>query len=102
MLSRGSSEKEKKMRQIAFLAVAAAVCWSPISQGQGVNVAQAEALLKKSGCLKCHSVSAKKEGPSFKDIAAKYKGKPDGAATVAKQITTNPKMKIDGREEMHD
>ena len=66
------------------------------------DVAQAEALLKKSGCMKCHAVSAKKEGPSFKDVAAKYKGKPDGVAAVTKQITASPKMKIDGREELHD
>jgi len=52
--------------------------------------------------MKCHAVSAKKEGPSFKDVAAKYKGKPDGVAAVTKQITANPKMKIDGREELHD
>ena len=66
------------------------------------DAAQAEALLKKSGCMKCHAVSAKKEGPSFKDVAAKYKGKPDGVAAVTRQITASPKMKIDGREELHD
>jgi cytochrome c len=67
-----------------------------------VNTSQAEALLKKSGCTKCHSVSSKKEGPPFKEVAAKYKGKPDGAAAVTKMITTNPKIKVDGREETHD
>jgi len=86
------------MRQIAFLTLA--LGWSLVAHSQ--NVAQAEALLKKSGCTKCHSVSADKEGPSFKKIAAKYKGKADGEATVTRQITTNPKMKIDGREELHD
>ena len=29
--------------------------------------------------MKCHSVCAKKEGPSFKETAAKYKGKADAA-----------------------
>jgi cytochrome c len=33
-----------------------------------------EDLAKKSGCMTCHDVSAKKMGPSFKDISKKYKG----------------------------
>jgi cytochrome c len=73
--------------------------------GTGVSAQDtgaAEALLKKSGCLKCHAVSAKKEGPPFKETAAKYKGKPDAAAALAKHLTTNPKIKVDGKEELHD
>jgi cytochrome c len=88
------------MVRFAVVALAAGLGWCTAAAGQ--DVAQAEAVLKKSGCMKCHAVSAKKEGPSFKDVAAKYKGKPDGVAAVTKQITTNPKMKVDGREEMHD
>jgi len=88
------------MVRFAVVALAAGLGWCTAAAGQ--DVAQAEAVLKKSGCMKCHAVSAKKEGPSFKDVAAKYKGKPDGVAAVTKQITTSPKMKIDGREEMHD
>jgi cytochrome c len=52
--------------------------------------------------MKCHSVSAKKEGPSFKETAAKYKGKADAQAALFKHLTTNPKVKVDGNEEMHD
>jgi len=69
---------------------------------QAQDAAAAEALLKKSGCMKCHSVSAKKEGPSFRETAAKYKGKPDAAAALAKHLTSNPKIKVDGKEELHD
>jgi len=36
------------------------------------------ALAKKSGCLACHGVDKKIVGPSWKDVAAKYKGD-DGA-----------------------
>jgi cytochrome c len=35
---------------------------------------KAEALAKQSTCLNCHTVDAKKVGPSFKDVAKKYKG----------------------------
>jgi cytochrome c len=69
---------------------------------QAQDSAAAEALLKKSGCMKCHSVSAKKEGPSFKETAAKYKGKPDAVAALSKHLTSNPKIKVDGKEELHD
>ena len=66
------------------------------------NDAAAEALAKKSGCFKCHAVSAKKDGPSFKETAGKYKGKADAEASLVKHLTTNPKVKVDGKEETHD
>jgi cytochrome c len=40
-----------------------------------------EALVKKNGCNTCHDMSAKKVGPTWKDIAAKTKG--DAAAITA-------------------
>lgn len=64
--------------------------------------AAAEALAKKSGCLKCHSVDKKKGGPSFKETAAKYKGKPEAEQKLFTHLTTNPKVKIDGEEETHE
>ncbi len=45
-----------------------------------------EDLAKSSGCLTCHAVDAKKMGPSFKDIAAKYKGKADAQATLIAKL----------------
>jgi cytochrome c len=65
---------------------------------QEVNVAAAEGLVKKSGCLKCHSVAQKKDAPSYKSVAEKYKGKADAEATLYKHLTTNPKVKVDGME----
>ena len=38
----------------------------------------------------------------FKETAAKYKGKPDAEAALFKHLTTNPKVKVDGKEELHD
>ena len=69
---------------------------------QAPDVAVAEALAKKSGCMKCHSVSAKKDGPSFKETAAKYKGKADAEQKVYAHLTTSPKIKVDGKEELHE
>jgi cytochrome c len=46
-----------------------------------------EALAKSSGCLNCHTVDTKKIGPSFKDVAAKYKGKPDAESMLVAKIS---------------
>ena len=45
-----------------------------------------EELAKKSGCMTCHDVSAKKMGPSFKDISKKHKGKADAEAALVKEL----------------
>jgi cytochrome c len=61
----------------------------------GVAGAQ-EDLAKSSGCLNCHSVDAKKVGPSFKDVAAKYKGKADAEAMLTAKVSEgkgHPKTK---------
>jgi cytochrome c len=84
-----------------LLAAALAVC-STGAQAQNVDTGAAEALLKKSGCMKCHSVSADKDGPAFKKTAAKYKGKADAESALYKHLTTGPTIKVDGKEERHD
>jgi len=67
-----------------------------------VDADAAQALMKKSGCFKCHSVDKKKDAPPYKEIAAKYKSKPDAEQKLYTHATTNPKVKIDGKEEAHD
>src|ERR1043165_7526507 len=83
--------------------VAAAVAFAATgASAQQVDAAAAEALAKKSGCLKCHSVTQKKDAPSYKSIAEKYKGKPDAEQKLYTHLTTHPKVKVDGKEEEHD
>lgn len=63
-----------------------------------VGAAQAQSgedALKSKGCLNCHAVDKKKVGPTYKDVAAKYKG--DKAAEgnlVAKLKQGKGHMKI--------
>lgn len=52
------------------------------------NALADEALLRKSGCLACHTVDKKLVGPSLKDIAAKYRGVSGAVATLAKKVRT--------------
>jgi cytochrome c len=53
---------------------------------QAQDTKAGESALKASGCLKCHSVSAEKDGPAYKAVAAKYKGQADAAAKLEKFI----------------
>jgi cytochrome c len=43
-------------------------------------------LAQKSGCTSCHAVDRKIVGPSYKDVAAKYKGKKDAEAMLAEKV----------------
>ena len=90
----------KKRVLLGSLAVSF-LAWCAAATAQ-VDVGAAEALLKKSGCMKCHSVSADKDGPSFKKTVAKYKGKADAESALYKHLTTGPTVKVDGKEERHE
>lgn len=45
-----------------------------------------EAIAQKAGCLACHAKDKKILGPSYKDVAAKYKGQADAAAKLADKV----------------
>jgi cytochrome c len=85
----------------ALISAALAVVINSTAWAADVDAGAAEALMKKSGCNKCHSLDKKKEGPSFQETAAKYKGKADGEESIFKQLTTSPKIKVDGKDEVH-
>ena len=80
---------------------ATAVAMSLSTPTFAMDADAAQALAKASGCLKCHSVDKKKDGPPYKDVAAKYKGKADAEQKLHVHLTSNPKIKIDGIEEEH-
>jgi cytochrome c len=48
--------------------------------------AAAEAMMKKDGCAACHSVDKKIVGPSYAEVAAKYKGDKDAVAKLSKKV----------------
>jgi cytochrome c len=61
------------------LTLLASLClvFAPLAQAD-------EAALGKAGCMACHAKDKKLVGPSFKDIAAKYKGQDVLAAMIQK------------------
>jgi cytochrome c len=50
-------------------------------------------LAAKSKCMTCHQVDKKALGPSFKDIAAKYKGDSAAEATLVDSMLKGAKGK---------
>jgi cytochrome c len=70
---------------------------------QGVNEDAAETLAKAGGCFKCHSVEKTKKAPSYKRIAQKYKGKPDGEAALIKHLSGTKSVTVEGGgDEQHE
>jgi cytochrome c len=85
-----------------LLAFSAVVLVASPAVAGGVDAEAANALAKENGCFKCHALDKTKKGPSYKKIAAKYKGKADGEEKLIKNFTTGPKVKLeDGTEEEH-
>jgi cytochrome c len=89
-------------RMALVLSSAALLAFSTAATA-AVDEDAAKALAKKNDCFKCHAIDKTKKGPSYKKIAAKYKGKEaEGEQKMIKNMTTGPKVKLeDGSEEDH-
>jgi cytochrome c len=88
------------MKLLLTMTVAAGLMSASIANA-AVDADAAQALMKNSGCFKCHAVDKKKIGPAFKDVAKKYKGKADGEDKVTKQITLKPTVVVEGDKMEH-
>ena len=71
------------MKHFALIAAALALVATPA-------FADPEAAMNKAGCMACHAKDKKLVGPSFKDIAAKYKGQ-DVVAPLMTKVRTGGK-----------
>lgn len=52
----------------------------------GTALANPEAIAQKAGCLACHAKDKKILGPSYKEVAAKYKGQAGIAEQLASKV----------------
>jgi len=72
------------------------------TSAHALDATDAESMVRQNGCFKCHSVTKKKEGPSYQSVAAKYKGNADAETKIIHHITSGEKAKFDdGHEEEH-
>ena len=90
------------VHHIAAIAGAAACALLVSGQALAVDAAAAQTLARQNNCFKCHAIDKKKDGPAWKDVAAKYKNDKDAEAKLVKHLTTGPKVKFeDGHTEDH-
>jgi sulfite dehydrogenase len=58
----------------------------PIADSTSSKPASVEKFAALYGCLSCHKLESKLVGPSYKDVAAKYRGDPAALEKIALQI----------------
>lgn len=89
-------------RKVLSVSLSAALAWGYCSTASAVDADAARTLARQSNCFKCHAVDKEKDGPAWKKVAEKYKGKPGAEERLIKHVTTGEKAKFpDGHEEDH-
>ena len=61
------------------------------ASAQAAEAAAGENLAKNSGCLACHTLDKKLIGPSYKDVAAKYRGTKGAEAELIQKVKAGSK-----------
>ncbi len=100
--------KESPMIKKPFTLIGAAIVLAFAASAPAfakVDVEAAKALAKADDCLKCHAADKEKKGPSMKEIADKYRGKPDGVEKAIKNMTEAMEVELrpkgSGKKEKH-
>lgn len=92
-------------RSVRALCAATGIALSLLAAGpalaQAVDEDAATALAKKGGCLKCHSVDKRKKAPSYKEIAARHRGKANALSVLYKHMHGEVTVKTDDGDEQH-
>ncbi len=92
--------KRHTARSTTLVAATAIFMASPLAHA--VDAEAAKALAKQNNCFKCHAIEKEKDGPAYKKVAEKYKGKANAEARLIEHITSGEKAKFpDGHEEEH-
>jgi len=91
--------RTKTMFSVVFAATALAFS---INASASVDVEAAKGLARENSCFKCHGVEKPKDGPAYKAVAEKYRGKAGAEERLVAHVTTGEKAKFpDGHEEEH-
>ena len=70
------------MKQLLVSALAGAgLAWAAVAHAAD----EGEELMKRNGCVNCHAID-KKVAPSFKEVAAKYKGDKQAEAKLTEKV----------------
>jgi cytochrome c len=75
---------------------------TPVGIAASPDPVAAEKLAQSSNCFKCHLIDQKKESTPWREIAGKYRGKPNAVEQLTQHVTLGRKVKFDdGHEENH-
>ena len=75
-----------------FVAVLAAATGLVFVDGAfAADAKAADALAKNSGCFACHAADKKLVGPSYKDVAAKYRNDKNAEANLVQKVKAGGK-----------
>lgn len=80
------------------LPIALAIALSATALAGSAFAQNAEDLITKEKCSRCHTATTTKKGPSFADVAKKYKGNAGAADKLFAGLKAGGKM---GEEEDH-
>ncbi|MFM0325465.1 c-type cytochrome [Caballeronia glebae] len=67
-------------------AVIVAASFDVSAAEQPVSSANAMAIARSNACMGCHAIDRKLVGPSFQQVAEKYKGDPQASAKLEKKV----------------
>ena len=85
---------------VAALAGAVLLLAGP-SQAAAIDADAAQSLAKKGNCFKCHAIEKRKKAPSYREIAAKHRGKADAETYLFKHINGEATVATDEGDEKH-
>lgn len=93
------SRHPRRWLPAAFAAAALGVASVPV---RAMDAAAAQTFARQSACFKCHAIDKRKDGPPYREVAAKYRGKDDAQATLLHHLTSGRAVTFpDGHEESH-
>ncbi|MBC8641166.1 c-type cytochrome [Caballeronia sp. EK] len=74
------------MARLICGAVLIAASFGVVAAEQAVSSANAMAIARSNACMGCHAIDRKLVGPSFQQVAEKYKGDPQASAKLEQKV----------------
>jgi cytochrome c len=74
-----------QIRSAAYASITA-IAFSGAVSAQPIDERQAKAILGKADCLTCHAVDVRIVGPTYKEVAQKYKGDPKAPEVLFRKV----------------
>ncbi|WP_409021189.1 c-type cytochrome [Caballeronia sp. LZ032] len=75
-----------RMRGLVVVVAMVVVAIDAKAAEQVVSAADAMAIARSNACMGCHAVDRKLVGPSFQQVAEKYKGQPQASVQLEKKV----------------